>query len=102
MASQLLAQREIVTPEHIKTIFCDSNEASRKFEAYKAQFEETHGELPEMFIPCPAAFKRKTVTKMNSVKLGSDFEVKILNPNAEIEKGFDSDKECSFVKLFFK
>lgn len=101
MASQLLAQNETVTPEHIKTIFCDTVEAAHKFDVFKVQFEESHGVLPQEFTPCQAALKRKPVTKLNSVKLGKDFEVKVLNPEANIEHGYDEEKGMRYYKLYF-
>lgn len=101
VASQLLSQSDIVTTEQIKTIFCDTEDASHKFDVFKAQFEETHGELPQEFTPCQAALKRTPVTKLNSVKLGKDFEVKVLNPEAVIERGYDEEKGMRYYKLYF-
>lgn len=101
VASQLLSQSDTITAEQIKTIFCDSDEAAHKYEAFKAQFEEKHGELPQEFTPCQAALKRKPVTKLNNVKLGKDFEVKVLNPEADIERGYDEEKGMRYYKLYF-
>ncbi len=101
MASLLLSQNDIVLAEHIKTIFCDTDKAAHKFDDFKAQYEENHGVLPLEFTPCQAALKRKSVTKLNCVKLGNDFEVKVMNPDAEIERGYDEEKGMKYYKLYF-
>lgn len=99
--AQILASANSVTQNQIDTVFCDTEEHTRKFNDYKVKYEESHGVIPKEFTPHKDAIKRKTVTKLNSVKLGADFELKILNPNADIEKGFDSEKNRNYVKLFF-
>lgn len=99
--AQILTSANSVTQNQIVTVFCDTEEHARKFNDYKVKYEESHGVIPKEFTPHKDAIKRKNVTKLNSVKLGTDFELKILNPNAEIEKGFDTEKERNYVKLFF-
>ena len=38
---------------------------------------------------------------MNSIRLDNNFEVKILNSQAELIRGYDEEKEMSFYKLWF-
>ena len=38
---------------------------------------------------------------MNVLRLGNDFEVKVLNPNAEIEKGVDKASGKGYYTLYF-
>lgn len=49
----------------------------------------------------PKAASWKPVTRMNVLRLGNDFEVKVLNPNAEIEKGVDEVSGKEYCKLYF-
>ena len=99
--AHILSSSNLVTQEQIDTVFCDTEEHTRKFNDYKTKYVESHGVIPKEFAPNKDAIKRKAVTKMNSVKIGTDFEIRILNPNAEIENGFDSKKGRRYVKLFF-
>jgi hypothetical protein len=41
------------------------------------------------------------VTRMNVLRLGNDFEVKVLNPNAEIESGKDEVSGKRFYTLYY-
>lgn len=99
--AHILSSTKLVTQDQIDNVFCDTEEHTRKFNDYKTKYVEEHGVIPKEFTPSKDAIKRKTVTKLNSVKIGTDFEIRILNPNAEIENGFDSKKGRKFVKLFF-
>lgn len=100
-ATQLLSLQQAVNLDQLTNIFCQSDEQKQQFDVFKTQFEEIHGTLPTEFIPIANAFKRKQVTKMNAFKLGSDFEVKILNPTAEVERGYDKEKGMKYYKLYY-
>lgn len=57
--------------------------------------------IPKTFMPKPEAIKRKSISRMNSIRLDNNFEVKILNSQAELIRGYDEEKEMSFYKLWF-
>jgi hypothetical protein len=57
--------------------------------------------LPADFIPDSKAMKRRQVSKMNNLRLGDDFEIKILNPDANIEHGFDDKISKHYIKLWY-
>lgn len=99
--AHILSSTNIVTQDQIERVFCDTEEHTRKFNEYKTKYVESHGMIPKEFTPNKDAVKRKAVNKLNSVKLGTDYELRILNPNAEIENGYDSIRERRYVKLFF-
>lgn len=99
--AHILSSSNLVTQDQIETVFCDNEAHTRKFNDYKIKYIESYGVIPKEFTPDKEAIKRKAVTKLNSVKLGADFQLRILNPSAEIEQGFDSIRERKFVKLFF-
>lgn len=48
------------------------------------------------------AVSKKPVTKMNTLKLGTDFEVKILNPEAKIECGVDKKNGRKYYTLYYE
>lgn len=101
-AMNLLSSEQSVTLKRVVDILCSTDEQRQQFDTFKVQFEETHGALPNEFTPVSAAFKRKPVNRMNTIKLGVDFEVKILNSNAEVEIGFDQSKNMKFFKLYYR
>ena len=45
---------------------------------------------------------RKAISRMNILKLGNDFEIKLLNPQAEIEAGYDTERGLKYYKLYFE
>lgn len=100
--TQLLSSGESVSIEQITDILCKSQEEKEKFYAYKEHFEDVHGKISSKFTPEVSTFKHKPITKMNSVKLGNDFNLKILNPSAEIEHGYNKDKEMNYYTLYYK
>ena len=48
------------------------------------------------------AAKRKAITKANILKIGSDFELKVLDSSAIIEQGYDDEKKQNFLKLYYR
>lgn len=69
---------------------------------YKRAFEKGKGALPISFQVNMGESNCASITRKQTLKIGKDFEVKILNPSAEIEKGYDSDREKSYYKFYFE
>lgn len=98
---RLLSEDTTVSFEQIRNIFCDSVEHIEKFNQYVSSFEQENGMIPVDFVPVPKVVKRKSINKQSSLRLGSDFEVKILNPSAMVEKGYDEKNNMRFYKLYY-
>lgn len=79
-----------------------NDEYKQKFQEFLVQYEELNGILPEIFIPKSEAIKRKAIGRMNSIRLDNNFEVRILNGQAEMMRGYDEKKGMSYYKLWFK
>lgn len=99
---ELLSSEKALSIDRVADILCQTEEQKQLFNTFKSQHEEIHGTLPEEFIPIPTALKRKPVNRMNSIKLGSDFEIKILNSSADLESGYDKKKKMNYYILYYK
>lgn len=58
--------------------------------------------FPESIHPEINGIKRRSLTKLNTIKLGNDFELKILNPEGTIVTGKDDMTGMRFTTLFYK
>lgn len=67
----------------------------------RQDYKEKGIKIPESFICNQNAMKRKAITKSNVLRVGSGFEVKILDSSSLIEQGYDEEKGKNFVKLYF-
>lgn len=74
----------------------------QEFAAYRERFEQQNGELCDEVSVVKKAALRKHVTKMTTLKLGTDFEVKVLNPEAKIEGGFDKQNGKKYYTLYYE
>ena len=98
---ELLKSEEVLQINELANIICDSEEQKKAFEAYRQTYEEEHGSFNNEVNVVPKAANRKPVTKMNILKLGKDFEVKIINPNADIVAGEDNVKGKNYYTLYY-
>ena len=105
-ASRSIAQRlqnsetEINTEDLISSLELDENTSS-VISLFRQDYEKKVGKIPEKFVSNQNAVKRKAITKSNVLRVGSGFEVKILDPSAIIEQGYDDEKGRNFLKLYF-
>lgn len=93
--------REVNTNELISSLAIDEEIASMLL-SYKREYEERSGEMPETFKIAQNAAKRKAITKANILKIGSGFELKVLDSSAIIEQGYDDEKKQNFLKLYYR
>lgn len=105
-ASRSIAQRlqnsetEINTEDLISSLELDENTSS-VISLFRQDYEKKVGKIPEKFVSNQNAVKRKAITKSNVLRVCSGFEVKILDPSAIIEQGYDDEKGRNFLKLYF-
>lgn len=83
-------------------IICQNEEQKQAFEAYRQSFEKEYGDFSEEVNVVKNAASRKPVTRMNTLKLGADFEVKVLNPEAKIEGGVDKKSGKKYYTLYYE
>lgn len=70
-------------------MICQNEEQKQEFAAYREAFEKQNGGFAEEVNVVKKAALRKPVMKMTTLKLGADFEVKVLNAEARMEQGKD-------------
>lgn len=100
--TQLLQAEGSVTTAQVANLLSYSDEAKQRFDGYKSDYEEINGALPDVFQTQANVTNRKAISKMNVLKLGTDFEIKMLNPQAEIEVGYDTERDMKYYKLYFE
>lgn len=100
-AVELLKTEDVVRVDELADKLFDTDEQKRDFEDFRRSYEEENGGFAEEVTVIAKAASRKPVTRMNVLRLGNDFEVKVLNPNAEIEKGVDKASGKEYYTLYF-
>jgi hypothetical protein len=95
----VFAAGEAIQVDNLAEMICQNDEQKQEFVAFRQLFEKEHGGFEEEINVVKKAAIRKPVTKLTTLRLGENYEVKILNPMAKIEQG--SDKEGRFWKLYY-
>lgn len=101
-AADVFAAGETLQVELLSDMICQDEKQKEEFAAFRQSFEEEHGCFAEEVNVVKKAAIRKPVTKLTTLKLGSDFEVKVLNPSAKIEGGIDPGSGKNYYKLFYE
>jgi len=80
-----------------------NTEASDLFKSYKVNYEtEYQTQLPDSFEISEAAVKSNVRAFKSELKLDNNFKITISGNKDLIQKGFDTDKNLNFYKLFYK
>lgn len=97
-ATEMLKITETLALADLADVICLNEEQKQEFETYRKSFEEESGALNDEVVLVKKAVSYKPVSRMNVLKIGKDFEVKVLNPEARIEHG--EDKNGLWWKLY--
>jgi len=98
-ATELLKKSEAVQLDELAERICTNDEQREQFAAFRQEFEEEYGGFAEKVNVVAKAASRKPVTRMNTLRIGDEFEVKVLNPEARMVQG--SDDMGKFWKLYY-
>ena len=90
-ATEVLKAAEILAVDDLADEICQSLEQKEQFAEFRKSFEEDNGVLNEEVVLVKKALSYKPVSRMNVIKIGSNFEVKVLNPDGRIEQGEDTN-----------
>lgn len=97
-ATEVLKTTESLSMAGLADVICQNEEQKLEFAAYRKSFEEENGTLNDEVALVKKAVNYKPVSRMNVLKIGNDFEVKVMNPDARIETG--EDKSGKWWKLY--
>lgn len=99
--AELLKTGETVQVDDLADLLCQNEEQKQAFDTYRQSFEEEHGSFADEICVVSKVASRKPVSRMNVLKLGNDFEVKVLNPDADIESGVDEVSGKRYYTLYY-
>jgi len=99
--AELLKTSETVQVDDLADLLCQNAEQKQAFDTYRQSFEEEYGSFSGEISVVSKAASRKPVSRMNVLKLGNEFEVKVLNPDADIESGVDELSGKRFYTLYY-
>ena len=96
------AAGETIQVGALADMICQNEEQKKAFDDFRQSFEKEHGRFEENVNVVKKASLRKPVTKLTTLKLGTDFEVKVLNPEARIEGGFEKKSGKKYYTLYYE
>lgn len=77
--------------------------AETQFVSYRSMYEDMHHiKISDHFTPKIQAINRRSTSSLTTIRLDDNFEVKLLNSHAAIERGYDNLKEMLYYKLWFE
>ena len=100
--ADVFATGDTIHVDALADMLFQNEKHKREFAAYRERFEQQNGELCDEVSVVKKAALRKHVTKMATLKLGADFEVKVLNPEAKIEGGVDKQSGKKYYTLYYE
>lgn len=100
--ADVFAAGETIQVDALADMICQDDKQKQEFAAYKKAFEKQNGGFAGEVNVVKKAAIRKPVTKMTTLKLGADFEVKVLNPEAKIEGGVDKKSGKKYYTLYYE
>lgn len=100
--ADVFAAGETLTVDGLADMICQTKEQKDAFTEYRQSFESEYGNFAEEVNVVKNAAMRKPMTKMTTLKLGTDFEVKVLNPGAKIEGGADQKSGKKYYTLYYE
>ena len=100
--ANVFATGETIQVEMLADMICQKEEQKQEFAAFRQLFEKENGGFADEVKVVKKTALRKPVTKLTTLKLGADFEVKVLNPEAKIEGGVDKKSRKKYYTLYYE
>lgn len=88
--------------DYARDVFKDE-EVARKFEEYTRKKTEDEGvALDDEIKISQQAVKKKTTTKLTTIKLDDNFDIRVHGGEQLVEQGYDEERGMKYYKLYFK
>lgn len=100
--ADVFAAGDTIQVDALAGMLLQGEKQKQEFDAYRETFEKQNGEFCDEVSLVKKAALRKPVTKMATLRLGADFEVKVLNPTAKIEGGIDKKSGKKYYTLYYE
>lgn len=99
--ANILSADDVLQIDNLPDLICQNEEQKADFITYRQNYEEEYGCFDQEVNIVKKATVSKPVKRMNTMRLGSDFEVRVLNPEAEIASGIDNNSGNKYITLFY-
>lgn len=99
--ANILSADDVLQIDNLPDLICQNEEQKADFITYRQNYEEEYGCFDQEVNIVKKATVCKSVKRMNTMRLGSDFEVRVLNPEAEIASGIDNNSGNKYITLFY-
>ena len=77
--------------------------AAQDFKSYQEVYQETNNmKFDERIAGVKEAVKRQSLSRLITLKLDSNFDVKILGGEELIEQGYDEERGMRYYKLYYR
>lgn len=73
-----------------------------QIDAFKENYELFQTKLPDTILPSQAAVKKQTITKITTIKLDKNFDIKVKGVKDLLEQGYDEIRGMNYYKLYYK
>ncbi len=101
-SKELLRASSIKLDDYSQVIFEDKEIAQEFIQYAKEQSTARGAEIEQEISVSQEANRKKTVTSLTTLKLDSNFDVRIHGGEDLLEKGYDEERGMKYYKLYFK
>ena len=70
--------------------------------AFKEGYELSQAKLTDTIFPSMAALKKKSTTKITTIKLDKNFVIKVRGVKELLEQGYDEKRGMKYYKIYFE
>lgn len=99
--ANILSADDVLQIDNLPDLICQNEEQKADFVTYRQKYEKEYGCFDQEVSIVKKATVSKPVKRMNTMRLGSDFEVRVFNPEAEIASGIDKNSGNKYLTLFY-
>ena len=73
-----------------------------QIDAFKEDYELSQAKLPNTILPSKVALKKYATTKITTIKLDKNFDIKVKGVKDLLEQGYDENRGMKYYKLYYE